>query len=1180
MRCFSIKSALVLAIMILLGSQDSLRGDDKVDFNRDIKPILSNNCYTCHGFDQKQRKAGLRLDTKEGAFAALKQGRHAIVPGDRAKSVLYQKITAADQDDRMPPAETGKSLSTTQVELIGKWIDQGADWKHHWSWIAPQRPPLPDIENTAWPRNAIDAFVLDRLEGEKLAPGSEADKETLIRRVTLDLTGLPPTIDETDAFLADESPTAYESLVDGLLNSSRYGEHMGRYWLDAARYGDTHGLHLDNYRSIWPYRDWVINAFNANMPFDQFTIEQLAGDLLPDPTLDQRIATGFNRCNVSTSEGGSIDEEYYVRYAVDRVETTSTVWLGLSMGCAVCHKHKFDPITQEEFYGLFAFFNSLQEKAMDGNAANPPPVVKVPSRDQTRQLEEFARQITAAKTDLTAPMPEVDAAQAVWEKKWAERLKDQWQLIDPVGYLSTGGASLRKLEDESILAEGFNPDKDEYRVVANTEMTGITAVRLEALTHESLPHNGPGRSENANLVLSEFEAEAVSVKDQNQVRKIEFSVAQADHYQTDGDYSPAKAIDGNVDGSNGWAVEGFNRRENRTMVFAASEPFGFDGGTLLRFRIRHESQFKQHAIGRFRLSLSNDETMAAVRFSDWHVVGPFQAASGDEAYDKPFGPQIRLDLTATYDDGKLKWEKKPEFVDGKVHNLAGENAATYLHRTIHAPSARKLVLSLGSDDGIQVWLNHWPVLANKAARGAQADQDILELDLQAGENSLLMKINNYGGAYAFYFNKKREPGVDEAIKLAPLLATPADKRSDQANQQIRDYYRANYSPEWSAIKANLAQLEQSRNDLDAAIPTTMVMQDSPTPRDAFVLVRGEYDKRGEKVDMGVPASLPPIPTGAPMNRLGLAKWLVDPSNPLTARVTVNRYWQQYFGAGIVKTTEDFGSQGEWPTHPRLLDWLATEFIESGWDIKHMQRLIVTSATYRQSAKMNPKALAIDPENRLLSHGPRFRMDAEMVRDHALAISGLLVPTVGGPSVKPYQPLGLWKAVGYTSSNTANFKPDTGEALYRRGLYTFWKRTSPPPTLLTFDAPSRESCSVRRPRTNTPLQALVLLNDPQYMEAARNLAQRMMTEGGATPPERVTFAFRLATGRRPESDEVGILVEAYRIHLADYKANTKTAEELISIGESKPLQGLETAELAAWTMVANLIMNLDESITKG
>jgi hypothetical protein len=787
LHAFSVLSSLCLCVSVV-------RPLPAVDFNRDIRPLLSENCFACHGPDEKQRKAKLRLDVRDVAL-----GHGAIVPGKAAESELLARVTADEPGRRMPPTKTGKRLTPAQIELLRQWIDQGAPWSSHWAFVPPQRPALPAVKSPSWGHNSIDFFIADRLEREGLRPSPEADRTTLIRRLTLDLTGLPPTPAEVDAFLADASPDAYEKLVDRLLASPRYGERMALEWLDAARYADTHGYHLDSGRDMWLWREWVIEAFNRNLPFDRFTVEQLAGDLLPGATDAQRIASGFNRNHMINFEGGAVPAEYHAAYIVDRINTTGTVWLGLTVGCAQCHDHKYDPITQKEFYQFYAFFHNVPEKGLDGSTGNAEPFLRLPTPQQRQRQESLAVAIKRLERALTGPQPEV------------------------------------------------------------------------------------------------------------------------------------------------------------------------------------------------------------------------------------------------------------------------------------------------------------------------------------------------------------------------------------------------VSPEIKQRRGELEKLRQERAALDKQVPTTMVMQEMPQPRETFLLVRGQYDQKGEKVTAGVPALLPPLPEGAPANRLGLARWLVDPAQPLTARVTVNRYWQMYFGTGLVKTAEDFGSQGEWPSHPELLDWLATEFVRTGWDVKGMQRLLVTSATYRQAAVVTAEHLAKDPENRLLARMPRLRLPAEFIRDQALAVSGLLNGEIGGRSVSPYQPAGLWEELASRQDGkkwtAQTYVQSTGKDLYRRTMYTFWKRTSPPPTLATFDAPDRETCTVRRPRTNTPLQALVLMNDPTYVEASRKLAERMMTEA-ASADERITLAFRVATARRPTPSEVAVLRNVYEEQLAVYRRNGAAALKLLRVGEAGRNEQLDVAELAAWTTIASVILNLDEAVTRG
>lgn len=1019
-------SSLLLIAVILPQAEPT------VDYQKQIRPLLSNLCYKCHGPDSHERKGGLRLDTKDGALGEVESGGRAIVPGNLDKSLLVERINATDPDLVMPPPSLGKTLSGDQKKLLEQWIKEGADWKDHWAFLPPTRPEVPAVKGQEG-LSPVDSFIRAKLAASGMTSAPEADRTTLIRRVTLDLTGLPPTPEEIDAFLADTSPDAYEHLVDRLLQSPRYGEHMAHYWLDAARYGDTHGLHLDNYRSMWPFRDWVINAFNENMPFDQFTIEQLAGDLLPTPTEDQRIASGFNRCNVTTSEGGSIDEEFYVRYTVDRVETTGTVWLGMSVGCAVCHDHKYDPLSQKEFYQLFAYFNNLTEKPMDGNAVDPPPTIRLATPEQQARLKELDAQIAELNEKLQQSLAGASDKETEWESQSTERLARKWHPIEFESMNSSGGSTLRRLDDGSILAEGENPAKDTYELTSVYEGEPITGIRLECLTHESMVANGPGRSHNSNFVLTEFEAEAVSVADPTLVRPVKFVAAFADFHQANGDYRIERAIDGDVGPESGWAIAGYERHENRTALFVPAEPIGFPGGTKLIVKLRHESQFAQHHIGRFRLSVCGH---------------PDHADKGD-------------------------------------------------------------------------------------------------------------------------------------VELTALLRVPADKRSDADKEAIRNYYRNEHVPGWRENNEALTQWQAEKKQLEGMFTPTLVMQEQEgMPREAFLLVRGEYDKKSDKVDRAVPAFLPPIPKDAPNNRLGLAKWLVDPSHPLTARVTVNRFWQQLFGVGIVKTSEDFGSQGEWPSHPELLDWLATEFVRTGWDVKRFVKMLVMTATYRQSSKITPEMEAADPENRLLARGPRFRLDAESIRDEALAVSGLMVEKIGGPSAKPYQPPGIWEAVAYPTSTTAKFERDSGEALYRRSLYTFWKRTAHPPALATFDAPSREACSVRRSRTNTPLQALVLMNDEQFIECARALGQRIITQGGSDDLARLKFGFRLVTSRWPTERELGILSETLGKQRDHFASNGDAAGKLITTGESKPDPSIPAEELATWTMMGSLLLNLDEAITKG
>ena len=1001
-----------------------LAAADAIEFNRDIRPILSNHCFACHGPDSATREAGLRLDQREAATQAAESGRRPIVPGDVGASDLIRRITTENEDERMPPVDGPKPLNAKQIATLKAWIEQGAEYQLHWSFVPAKRPVVPRVSDADWPRNNIDRFVLSKLEREGLKPAAEATRETLIRRVAFDLTGLPPTIAEIDGFLADNSARAYERMVDRYLDSVAYGEHMARHWLDLARYADTNGYQYDTERQQWVWRDWVIDAYNRNKPFDEFTVEQLAGDLLPGATPQQRLATGFNRNHGITIEGGIIDEEYRTEYVMDRLVTTGEVWLGLTVGCARCHDHKFDPISQKEFYQLYSFFNQVPERGMSGFT----PQESIPSPLAAAHQEELHTELTRLKTELSQPV-NIDRHLVQWAKEITASKNGGWSVLTPLSATSSGGSTLTKLDDDSLVVGGANPQKDVYDITTRTEATKLTAVRLEALTHESLPAGGPGRHTNSNFVLSEFEVTAISVLDSSKTRAIKFIRAIADYSQAN--YEIAKAIDGTVANSNGWAVDGPTRKENATAMFIAAEPFGFEGGTELRFRLRHEAGFSTHGVGRPRLSITSDAL------------------------------------------------------------------------------------------------------------------DTLSLD-----------------------------GVPADIRKIAGIARA--KRTDEEARTLRDYFLLHHDPR-KLLQDRIAAIEQQ---LAAAFPATMIMQDMAQPRATHILNRGQYNEPTEPVAAGVPTVFPSMPKDAVANRLGFAQWLVDPAHPLTARVAVNRYWQRMFGVGVVKTSEDFGVQGELPSHPELLDWLALEFIRGAWDVKHMQRLIVTSATYRQTSHVGAAAYAHDPENRLLARGPGMRLDGEEIRDAALAVSGLLVQRLGGKSVYPYQPAGLWLELNNRPGYSKAYPVGSGEDLYRRSVYTFWKRTVPSPMLKTFDAPEREFCTIRRSRTNTPLQALLLLNGPQFVEAARNLGQRMMKDGGSTVDDQITYGFRLVTARTPERAELAVLCEAYAADLERCTSDPTVASKLLQAGDA-PVDGqLNQAELAAFTSVARLLLNLNEAITKG
>jgi hypothetical protein len=1010
-----------------------------IRFNRDIRPVLSDTCFHCHGFDAGKRKANQRLDTGEGA-TAVQNGRQAVKPGDLQASELWRRVATTNASLRMPPPDSGKKLSAAQVTLLREWIEQGAPYEKHWAFQPPERPAPPSIKRGDWPRNEVDRFILARLESLQLSPSPEAPRSTLIRRVTLDLTGLPPTLEEVDAFLADEEPGAYQRLVDRLLASPRYGEQMARSWLDVARYGDTHGLHLDNERSLWPYRDWVVDAFNRNLPFDQFTIEQLAGDLLPNATRAQKIASGFNRCNVSTSEGGAIDEEFQVRYAVDRVETTSTTWMGLTMGCAVCHDHKLDPITQKEFYQVFSIFNNLAENAMDGNALLPPPTLKLPTPEQQKALDDYAAQIAGL------------------EKKLRETVA-ALKYVDPAGLSNAPAPSPKEL----VWVDDDFPPKAVAKVNdGNQSNKWVTA------------GHGPVFSGQRSL------------------QRAGTNIHQGFFEETS---EPLTVSAG-----------------DRLFAHVYLDPTNAPKAVMLQYRV-------------------GDKWSKRANWGDEEVIDYGKKGTTERVQAGPLpekGKWVRLEIEAA--------------------------------RLGLRPGTRISGMAFTQHGGNAWWDKAGLVVVNDPAQ----NPDLSLLAWQKFERGL---------------------GDESALpqELKDLLKKEPAKLDEKQQVKLRGYFLDNiYADAGSTlrpIREDLKSSGEKREAVDREIPATMIAKELEKPRPAWLLVRGQYDKHGDPVGPGVPAVLPPLPPAEVTNRLTFARWLVNTNHPLTARVTVNRLWQQFFGTGLVKTSEDFGAKGEWPSHPELLDWLATEFMRTGWDVRQFVRMLVSSSTYRQASSVTPRLRELDPENRLLARGPRYRLDAEVLRDNALYLGGLLNEKRGGRGVRPYQPPGIWEAVGYTTSNTAKYSQDKGDALYRRSLYIFWKRTAPPPSMTTFDAPSRESCTARRERTNTPLQALVTMNDPQFFEAARHLGHRMICQGGRTDADRLRFGFRLVTARPPSAEESAVLTQALEAQRARYTPDLDAARKVIAVGESPVPADAAPAELAAYTLVASLLLNLDEAITK-
>lgn len=1154
---------MLIALVLLTSRADSAA----LSYDRDVRPILSDACFACHGPDAEKRKASLRLDTAEGAAAETTSGARAIVPGSARESEVIARLLADDADSRTPPVKSGKKLEAAQIAVLQRWIDEGARYEPHWSFVAPVAVPAPDVRDASWPRTVVDRFVLERLEREGLSPEPEADRATLARRAALDLWGLPPPPEDVEALVDDPRPDAYERFVDALLASPRYAENEARLWLDAARYGDTHGYHLDNERALWRWREWVIDALDANVPYDRFALLQLAGDLVPDATLDTRIATGFVRCNPTTGEGGLIAEEYLAKYAMDRVDTFGAVFLGLTVGCAQCHDHKFDPLSQREYYALGAYFGSIAEEASDQNALAPPPFVRAPYPEQEVELARLQSAFDAARARLDGPMPEVDAAQVAWEAERREVLAKRWTAVAPARVSSSGAAEFDVLDDASFVAQGANPPTSVDELEG--DFAGVTALRLEALRHASLPLGGAGRAYNANFVLTGVEVDARG-RD-GAWTKVEIARARADHEQ------PTFAIAGvlDADPATGWAVSA--RVEDRVAELALREPVR--DASALRVRLRYESKFAQHAIGRARVSIARDPSFTPVSASSWHESAPFRARTSEEAFEREFQDPARIDLAARGEAGEPLWTERAGLTDGVAHELRGDFTAVYLARTLSSPTARRATLALGSDDAIQVWCNGALVHSNAAARSLVVGSDRVPVELRAGANEILVKVVNYTGGFAWSFAI-----ADEEIGGAPLdvslaLAAPANERTSDAAKRVRDHFRSTSSSAWRALRTEADAAQAAHARFESSVPVTMVAADLATPRPARVLVRGQYDHPGDPVEHGVPAVLPSLPPDAPKNRLALARWLVDPAHPLFARVAVNRAWARHFGTGIVATARDFGLQGAYPTHPELLDALAVAFAHGGFDLKRLHKEIVTSSTYRQRSHASAAKLERDPSNALLARGPRFRLDAEVIRDAALCASGLLVERVGGRSVKPYQPEGLWEVVAYPTSNTAKFVADRGDALWRRSVYTFWKRTSPPPSMSAFDAPSREVCALERARTNTPLQALALLSDVQFVEAARALAERAVLEGGPAPSAVVERAFELVLSRAPTEPEQRELEALHADVLARYRASPAEAKALLDVGDSVASSRVDALELAAWTLVASVILNLDEAVTR-
>lgn len=1013
-HAFAFASSILLLVLLT-----AAHGEEAIDFDRQIRPILSNACFTCHGPDEARREADLRLDREDSAKASV------IVAGHPDESELIRRITSEDEFERMPPVDAKQQLTPAQIELLKQWISAGAPWTQHWSFVPPQAAPLPEVSDPHWPRNAIDRFILKRLDREHLTPSAPANKETILRRVTLDLTGLPPTREELDAFLADDSPDAYEKVVDQLFSSPRYGEHMALEWLAAARYADTNGYQEDGTRTNWPWRDWVIRTMNENLPFDKFTIYQLAGDLLPEPTQDQLIATGFNRNHALNGEGGRNPEESRVEYVMDRVDTTTTVWLGLTVGCARCHDHKYDPITHKDFYRFYAYFNSIDENGGIDNFPIAKPVLALPTEEEKAKVADLRDKIAKAEKEIDG-LPAATTVQktewASFAKMWldAEKQDTLWQPLKGAEITTKEGSETKVLQDNSVLVTKLADSNEDYTLTIPLSAGTHYGLRLEGMKHESL-YQGLF----STAISGDFRVTSIEVEFNGE--KVKLIDPRSNVPGGDGPYAP---LDDN--GKTGFTA-GKARETTNTPTWMARFEKPLEGGhddAKLLVRIRNESFDSYAPICRFRVSLTE-----------------------------------------------------------------------FPHPTL-------------------------------------------------------------------------EKNLGLPAETIAALGTPAEDRTEEQLALIAAQTRVHLS--W-ALRENIRECEEEIKAQEQSFLKTMVMGDRAEPRDTYLLNRGVWDApdTSEKLFPNIPECLPPLPEGAAQNRLTLAKSLVDPSHPLTSRVTVNRYWQHFFGTGLVKTSEDFGVQGERPVHPELLDWLAVEFIRSGWDVKALHKMIVMSATYRQSSDMTPKLAERDLYNRLLARGPRFRMTAQALRDQALALSGLLVEKTGGPGVMPYQPPGVWEDF---SLGKISYQQGQGDDLYRRSVYTFWRRSVGPTTF--FDNAGRQVCTVRPSLTNTPLHALTLLNDTTFVEAARVLAERVLREAGPSPSERVSHAFRLATCREPSDQELENLLKALKFLLDEYGANPLTAKEFIEVGEAPRDEQLDAVEVAAYGSLMNAILNLDEVETKG
>ena len=1514
-------SAVPDALTVELAAEPEAKPKAGPDFLRDVRPILTQNCFGCHGPDDKTREADLRFDIATDLTADL-GGYSIVVPGDAAESELIFRIR--DTEEPMPPVDALEQLTEQEKQILTDWVDAGAKWTDHWAFLTPERPELPTVADQAWALNELDNFILAKLEAESLTPEPAASRAAWLRRASFDLTGLPPTIEELDAFEADSEPGAYDRQVDRLFASPRYGERQAQDWLDLARYADSNGNQFDSDRSNWKWREWVIEAYNANMPYDKFTVDQLAGDLLDNPTLDQLVATGFNRNHQTDMDTPSEPNEYRTEYVIDRVHTTATTFMGMTMACAQCHSHKFDPISHEDYYSFFGFFSNVAERDID--YGNPRPNMRVPNPDQAPMLADFDQRIAELETRLDGEDILFDRGQADWESRMRDTLGEPiaWENLEASGMLSHNGARLRPQDDGSIMAVGPSPARDTYDLVFQPGKRLVQAIRLEVLPDESFPNGASGRAADGTFRLSKLILRDASLSDGTEPPQVYMAFAGADITQDSKDKTKEyteSVSPGNFEGTivyekedddenggggfgrgGGWTLVGRAIGERHEALLIPMEPITMNDASLLKITMEQNSRgAAKNQIGRFRWSVTSDESVRQqilpMAPKHWSTLGPFPSESADSAYAEKFEPESELDdgidrkakfiqpVLAKKDDkaagdkksaapgqeapkaqapaakatadapselspkveaptavaalpaidktgqeppateakpkgkggeGKAKqaaatagepdagkqvaaqaakaegqpgakdkatadvkaevtkqvapkpeaeakpevakaeptpvamsnqrkprpvelaWKEEKTWKDGERNEVKVEVGAYYFTREVHAVRPGIAKLRLDGPVGVKVWLNGELVFQEepepepeKKEQAEQPQNDFsaffgggggstaareVRVGFRKGVNELLVKAvyrskptpsrrggdptpasgsitldftpegedvltyevltalrtgastpeaaslakgpvadlttsvkvaakqsagpspkalvgtggnetaeaadaddvqkNSANGAGGKLLAPPALPGVNRTELMGIQSIQPAPQTyelptDDRIQHVLRDHYRRNVSTIGRALVRELERLQKERSTYIRDIPETLVMAERETPRDNYLFLSGDFRQRGQDVPVNTPSALPPMDPELPKNRLGLARWLTSGDHPLTARVAVNRMWQAYFGTGILRTPGDFGIRAELPSHPELLDWMAVEFVESGWDVQAMQRRIILSQTYRQSAEAAPEKYAADPANRMHARGPRTRLSAEMVRDNALSLSGLLVEELGGKSVKPYQAKGIWTEI----FGGRDWRMDKGDALYRRGLYTYWRRRAPLPSMSTFDAQKGEVCTVTRPKTNTPLQALVLLNNPTYVEASRVFAQRMLDEDlgkdskpeatasvektGPVPTEaaapepaptastedraRIAKAFRMTTSRKATAPELDILAELLMAQRAAYATDEEGAKKLIAIGAAPGLDEESTvtaSELAAWTALMSALLNLDATIHKG